>query len=99
MAEAKDKVEEGRKWKVKQCCRGHDLTVPYICFSHLRIIGGADDEAMAELRKYLKWQAEDDENNLQPGAYLLCLDCAFELLAVMERWRQGLPLMTEGGKT
>ena len=80
---------EGKKWKVKQCCRGHALTVPYVCFSHLRIIGGADDEVMKEVQKYLNWQAEDDDDQLRPDAYLLCLDCAFELLGLMERWRNG----------
>jgi|GEM_PF-4771907 hypothetical protein len=90
------RAEESKKWKVKQCCRGHDLTVPYICFSHLRIIGGADAGVMGELQKYLNWQAEDDDNQLRADAYLLCLDCAFELLALMEKWRQSTLSPLEG---
>lgn len=75
--------------KITECGRGHDLRVPYACFTNIAWIGPDAQSIQQEFAAYADWAATRSDGRSKPEGVYLCAECMLELLEIMERWREG----------
>ena len=86
-------MEEGSTMKVAQCCRGHQLKVPYAFFTRIQFVGPEQPNSN-EFAEYADWDCVRSDGRPKPEGNYMCAGCMLELLMVMDKWREGDPELT-----
>jgi hypothetical protein len=82
------------------CSAGnHPLTVPYHCIERFAHVGPMIDSEHAErYEMYERWETMNEDGGPKEDGIYLCDACFFEMMEVLERWRQGTSNVDAGGR-
>ena len=70
------------------CCRGHELPAPYF-YLQIFLQGYAGADISKAWEQFSNWSAVTPQGGLKAEGNYLCVDCFFEVLALLESWRIG----------